>query len=162
MKIFDPDRHLPLGWEWDSTRTALNWGHFFSTLPLLTFLPRYSDSLEALYRYIDRSDGTLYRELVPGRTIAPFRELLAGWPLIGLWLFLAVMPLLVLRYYRSHTQGAMSVYTMRRLPDRWELHRRCWIQPLCSAALELAIYAVLVGLCWLLWRFLTPAACLPH
>lgn len=71
------------------------------------------------------------------------------------------MPLLVWRYYASHTQGSMAVYTMRRLPDKWEYHRRCWTQPILSAAAELLIFAVLAGLCWLLWYFATPAPCRP-
>ena len=71
------------------------------------------------------------------------------------------MPLLVWRYYHFHTQGAMSIYTMRRLPDPREYHRRCWMQPILSAAAELLLFAILIGLCWLLWYFGTPAVCLP-
>lgn len=160
MKIFDPKRHLPVGWEWDGTQTALLWGHFFSGLTTLSFLRRYFDARDSLYFYKEQG-GLLVKELVPTRTIAPFPALISGMPLLGLWLFLAVMPLLLWRYYRYHTQGAMSVYTMRRLPDRWEYHRRCWTQPILSAVFELLLFAVLIGLCWLLWRFATPAPCLP-
>ena len=160
MKIFDPRHHLPIGWEWEGTRTGLVWGHIASGLPLFSFLNRYSAALEALYSY--REPGNqIIRELNPDRTIAPFSGLIRGTPLLGLWIFLAVMPILVWRYYHYHTQGSMAVYTMRRLPDRWEYHRRCWMQPLLSAAAELLLFAVLIGLCWLLWRFNTPEVCLP-
>ena len=71
------------------------------------------------------------------------------------------MPLLVWRYYHYHTEGSMSVYTMRRLPNKWEYHRRCWKQPILSAIAELLFYAILIGLCWFTWRTETPAACLP-
>ena len=161
MKIFDPDRHLPLGWEWEKTRAGLGWSHFFSSLTALNFLDRYFDARDGLYAYLEQG-GLVIKELVPTRTIAPFAELIRGTPLLGLWIFLSMMPLLVWRYYRFHTQGSMSVYTMRRLPDRWEYHRRCWTQPVLSALFELLIFAVLVGACWLLWRFATPAPCLPH
>ena len=160
MKIFDPSRHLPPGWEWEGTRTGLIWGHIASGLPLFSFLNRYSDALEALYSYREQGNQII-RELNPDRTIAPFSELIRGTPLLGLWIFLAVMPLLVWRYYHFHTQGAMSIYTMRRLPDPREYHRRCWMQPLLSAAAELLLFAILIGLCWLLWYFGTPAVCLP-
>ncbi len=162
MKIFDPKRHLPLGWEWEATQFYLIWGHILSTLSILGFLSRYSHALDALYVHREGLGGTLIRELVPTRTIAPFGELIEGFPLLGLWIFLAVMPLLVWRYYASHTQGAMAVYTMRRLPDPTEYHRRCWTQPILSAAAELLIFALLIGACWLLWRFATPVVCLPH
>ena len=161
MKIFDPKRHLPLGWEWEQTQDRLIWGHLLSGLSILGFLVRYSYALDALYFYQDGPGGTLIRELDPNRTIAPFRELISGAPLLGMWLFLGMMPLLVWRYYRFHSQGAMAVYTMRRLPNPFEYHRRCWTQPFLSALAELAFYGLLMGLCWLLWRFVTPAACLP-
>ena len=161
MKIFDPKRHLPLGWEWESTRFYLIWGHILSALSMLGFFGRFSDALDALYVHREGPGGTLIRELVPTRTMAPFGELIQGFPLLGLWIFLAVMPLLVWRYYAYHTQGAMAVYTMRRLPDPMEYHRRCWTQPILSAAAELALFALLIGACWLIWRFGTPAVCLP-
>lgn len=162
MKTFDPNRHLPVGWDWERTQEGLLWGHILSALSILAFVNRYSQALDRLYAYIEGPGGTLIRELVPTRTIIPFWELMIGTPLTGLWIFLAVMPILIWRHYHFHTLGAMSVYTMRRLPDRWEYHRRCWTQPLLSAIAELLMFAVLTGLCWLLWRFATPQACLPH
>ena len=136
MKTFDPKRHLPVGWEWENTRTGMIWGHILSGLSLFGFFGRFSDALDALYFHREGPNGTLIPVLDPTRTIAPFSELTRGTPLFGLWIFLAVMPILVWRHYRFHTQDAMSVYTMRRLPDRWEYHRRCWTQPVLSAITE--------------------------
>lgn len=161
MKIFDPKRHLPPGWDWEGTRLCLIWGHIISGLTILSFLSRYSDALMPLYDHVVAADGKHIPKLNPTRTIAPFEELIWGTPLLGMWCFLATMPLLIWRYYHYHTQGAMSVYTMRRLPDKWEYHRRCWMQPVLSALTELLLFAVLTLLCWLLWRFYTPAVCLP-
>ena len=161
MKTFDPKRHLPVGWEWENTKTCMIWGHILSGLSLFGFFGRFSDALDALYFHREGPNGTLIPVLDPTRTIAPFSELTRGTPLFGLWIFLAVMPLMVWRYYRFHTQEAMSVYTMRRLPDRWEYHRRCWTQPILSAMAELLLYALLTALCWLIWYFATPASCRP-
>lgn len=170
MKIFDPKRHLPLGWDWENTRAALILGHFLSVLPLFSFLKRYFDAREALYYYVEKSGYTFgsysyssgyIQVLDQTRTIAPFPALILGAPLWGLAIFLWVMPLLVWLYYHSFTRNSMAVYTMRRLPDRWEYHRRCWVQPLLSAAAELILFALLIGLCWLLWYFATPAPCRP-
>ena len=166
MKIFDPQRHLPPGWEWERTLEGLIWGHIASVLPIFAFLKPYGDARAALYDLVERPDSTgrysLYVEVLdPSRTIAPFSGLIRGTPLLGLWIFLAVMPLLVWRYYHFHTQGSMAVYTMRRLPDPREYHRRCWMQPLLSAVAELLLFAILIGLCWLLWYFGTPVPCRP-
>ena len=166
MKIFDPKRHLPVGWDWDSTWPRLILGHCASALPLFGFLKRYADARAVLYNLVERPDSSgLYSRYVqvldPSRTIAPFSALIRGTPLLGLWIFLAVMPILIWRYYHYHTQDSMAVYTMRRLPDPMEYHRRCWTQPILSAVAELILYAVLIGLCWLLRYFATPAPCRP-
>ena len=161
MKIFDPKRHLPPGWDWERLKVNLFWGHAFSGLTMLKFLQQYFYYREWLYVYVQQPDGTMIRRLDPNQTIPAFSFLLRGVPLAGMWIFFLMMGIQVLRYYRSFTQGAMSVYTMRRLPDRWELHRRCWTQPLLSALAEILFFAVLTGLCWLLWWFCTPAPCRP-
>ena len=131
---------------------------FFESENALAELIVGSDAC-APWRFVSMT--VLDTRLDPTRTILPFWDLLEGTPLLGLWIFLAVMPILVWRYYHYHTQGTMAVYTMRRLPDRWEYHRRCWTQPILSAIVELILYAILVGLCWLLWYFATPAPCRP-
>ena len=161
MKIFDPKRHLPVGWDWENLRTWLYWGHFFSSLTIFTFASRYFDALSNLYIHIQQLDGTLVRQLDPNRTITPFWALMAGFPYFGLGCFLLVMLIQVWRHYSYHTRDSMAVYTMRRLPDPFELHRRCWTLPLLSCLAELLLFAVLTFLCWLLWRFATPAVCLP-
>lgn len=161
MKIFDPKHHLPVGWDWEVTRNYLIWGHILSGLSIFSFIGRFSDALSNLYIHIQQLDGTLVRQLDPTRTIAPFRELMAGLPYLGLGCFLLVMAAQIRRYYSYHSRDTMAIYTMRRLPDKWELHRRCWTQPLLSSAAELLLFAVLTALCWLLWRFATPAVCLP-
>ena len=161
MKIFDPKRHLPLGWDWETTRAKLIVWHGLSTMTLFGFLNGYVDARALLYNHVPGPNGTYVPELNPTRTILPFRDLMGGTPMLGLWIFLAAMPLLVWRYYRFYTQDAMSIYTMRRLPDPMERHRRCWTQPILSALAELALYGVLMLLCWLLWYFATPAPCRP-
>ena len=60
MKIFDPRRHLPPGWEWEGTRTGLIWGHIARGLPLFSFLNRYSDALEALYTYREQGNQIIH------------------------------------------------------------------------------------------------------
>lgn len=162
MKIFDPKRHLPVGWDWENLRNNLLWGHSLTLVSLFAFLAGYFDARESLYSHTQDLTGRLTRELIPGRTITPFRELMGGFPLLVPACFLLAMAVQVWRHYSWHTRDSMAIYTMRRLPDRWELHRRCWTQPLLSSLAELLLFGLLTFLCWLLWRFATPAVCLPH
>lgn len=63
-------------------------------------------------------------------------------------------------YYRSHFVESQSIYLMRRLPDRWELLRRCVTLPV------IGMVSVLITMALLLWLFYwyyvtkTPAVCL--
>lgn len=161
MKFFDPKRHLPPGRDWENLRSWLVLGHGASVLTLILFLSRYFDSVDSLYSYVQQLDGTMIRQLIPGRTVAPFWELIKGTPLSGAEIYIFLMFHLAFLNYRCHTVGSMSVYLMRRLPDRWEYHRRCWTVPVLASIVEIVIFAVGVFLCWLLYRFATPAGCLP-
>ena len=50
-------------------------------------------------------------------------------------------------HYLYHYQGSRSIYLMRRLPDRWELLRRCIALPLCGALAAL-LTGLLITLLW--------------
>ena len=51
---------------------------------------------------------------------------------------------------------------MRRLPDgKRTLRRQVWSAPLRTAMLLIAAGMVLIGIFYLLWRFVTPEPCLP-
>ncbi len=160
MKMhFDWTRHTPPGWDWENLRFSLMLGHGASVLPLLTFLSRYHEARRALYDYV-RQDGGMIPVLNTERVIAPFAPMVLGTPLLGFGVFLLMMALQVLRHYRYHSQDSMSIYLMRRLPDRWELHRRCWTVPVLACLAELVLMAGMIFLCWLYYRFATPAPCL--
>ena len=64
--------------------------------------------------------------------------------------------------YSSYYQGSRSIYLMRRLPDgRSLLRRQIWSVPLRVMGLLLLLGVVLLAATWLVWRFVTPAQCLP-
>lgn len=61
-------------------------------------------------------------------------------------------------FYLYHRQGSMSIYTMRRLPDRWDLHRRCLTLPLAAAVLAVTLAALLLALYYAFYLWLVPPA----
>ena len=64
--------------------------------------------------------------------------------------------------YSSYYLGGRSIYLMRRLPDgRQTLRRQVWTAPLVWAVCAVAAAAVVLGLCYLAWRFITPEQCIP-
>ena len=81
----------------------------------------------------------------------------------SLWGFLvAIIAALALIgvHYACHYQDSKSIYTMRRLPNRWELHRRCLTLPLLAAAVYLILAFVILLIFYAVYMNLTPDVCL--
>ena len=123
----------------------------------ILFLGSYPED----YRNLFLDWGTKRQRFAPGMIIPRFDRyaILTAYVIGGaLVLTLASAALL----YSSYYQGSRSIYLMRRLPEgRSLLRRQVWTVPVCWALMILVNGAVLLGLCWLLWRFKTPAECLP-
>ena len=80
--------------------------------------------------------------------------------IFGLVVLLALLSSVML--YSSYYLGGRSIYLMRRLPDgRQTLRRQVWTAPLVWAVCAVAAAAVVLGLCYLAWRFITPEQCIP-
>ncbi len=158
-KHFDGTKYIPVGWDWENLRFSILMGHLTSVLPLLYFVVQYLQARSELF--VDQIvDGKWVVVPRPGAVMVPFAGLIRGIPLMGFWIFFLLMGYQVARHYRYHTRDSMSVYLMRRLPDRWEYHRRCWTVPVLSSLVELVLLAGMLFLCGLLYRGCTPAECL--
>jgi hypothetical protein len=126
----------------------------------LRFPVNYIGARSQLYA---RSGGMVSYQtkvLIPGRVIDPFFAIAEDsfnlFPVF--WLFLLLE---AVACYASFRQNTMSIYLMRRLPDRWELHRRCWGKPLILSLLGLGIMVGVLGFYFLIYVLFTPAGCLP-
>ena len=98
----------------------------------------------------------LPRRRPQARAAARPSPLVAGGVVVLLALLSAVM------LYSSYYLGGRSIYLMRRLPDgRQTLRRQVWTAPLVWAVCAVAAAAVVLGLCYLAWRFITPEQCIP-
>ncbi len=123
------------------------------------FLYRCGEARLDLYT---RLNGTITSTLIPGAVMPDFSYLLGHY-----WAGLGVLALCMLGlmayHYLYHRQGSKSIYLMRRLPSRWELHRRCLTLPLLAMALCLLTAFLLLLLFYGIYLFLTPPECLtPH
>ena len=125
----------------------------------MRFLGNYIGAWDQLYEHTGGMVSQT-KVLVPGRVIEPFFEIAEDcfnlFPVF--WLFLLLE---VVACYFSFRTGTMSIYLMRRLPDRWDLHRRCWGKPLILSLFGLGILAATVGLYFLIYVLFTPAGYLP-
>lgn len=63
--------------------------------------------------------------------------------------------------YLSYYRESRGVYLMRRVPDRWELHRRALTLPLLGLAALLVLFAGLIVGLFLMYQFCYPPQYLP-
>lgn len=68
---------------------------------------------------------------------------LIGSAFYGFYIIALVSAGLAVWNYASHRQGSRADYLMRRLPDRWEYHRRCLAVPLAGILISLGLALVL-------------------
>lgn len=138
---FSPPGHSVSSWKRYSIFALVG----SSCFSFLTFMSRMIQALEIL-RYDDHMPD--FREVL-GAAQFPF-FLFAGGALV-----------FVLTFYLYFRQGAKSIYTMRRIRNRWELHRRCWTLPLLTIAVLLMTSQVLEMVYFLLYLIATPEKSVP-
>ena len=89
----------------------------------------------------------------------PFSEIM-GSALWGFALTALCLAAVAAWHYVCHRQGSRADYLMRRLPDRWELHRRCLAIPLAGILTAALLALALRGFYWWLYLTFTPPECL--
>lgn len=154
MRI-DLTRFVPLGLDGKKEGQWILLGWTASALmAAVHFSNQYTDALSRLYVH-----GLGSRRLIPGAQMAPFSRLVLGCDL-GFSLMCIAMVLLGVYHYYYHTQEAKSIYLMRRLPRKEELHIRCLSLPVVGAAGGLALLGLLTVLFFGIYNTCTPAQCL--
>lgn len=99
-------------------------------------------------------------KLVPGRYMPSFWEIFSvngSYPfIIPYFVAIFMMFYWMLRFYFSFSLDSKSIYLMKRLPDRWELLRRCVTVPLLCIAVLIALLVLTVALFYGGYYLFTP------
>lgn len=125
-----------------------------------------SCDLYYLYLYAQASEDLWYhgvdgvRYLKPDASMPAFSALL-GFSLYGCIIAVLAMIPLAWLFWHSHSVGSKSIYTMRRLPNRWELPRRCFTIPILAGLCFVVLAAVLLLLDFSIYWWSTPRQLLP-
>ncbi len=139
-------------------QNQVNWyfgGLIFIGVWSLGFLFRFSSAYERLLQQMARP------YFVTGDAMMPeFTELLGG-SLRAVFVIVLVLLICIVMNYASFHQGSKSIYLMKRLPDRWELHRRCIILPVLGIAGSLILGFTLLMIYFAIYMLVTPDRCLP-
>lgn len=154
MKKPDLSRYAPLGInvrsEWQGYVAGLAVAVVYSMIYLL----RYFNARENLYEWTLKG-----RELIEGAVMPDFAELMDGTLLVFLAIALTMMGL-VIYHYIYHRLDTKSYYVMRRLPSRWELHRRCLTLPMIGLLICGAAALIVTLIYYWIYMGYTPEECL--
>ena len=153
MKI-DLARYVPPGSDLKPETRVFGWGMALSTLFSMVFLAELFHERADLYR---KAGSEMI--LKTGAFMPDFVEILhpflLGFPILALCMA-AFIPVHYACFYRD----SKSIYLMRRLPSRWELHRRCLTVPMCAVLCCLAAALVLLLIYFAVYMLATPENCL--
>jgi len=114
--------------------------------------------------------GELFERTMTGLVVRDGAMMQDFWNLVhedmdsldGFLVFYLVMIGLMVYHYLYYYQGSKSIYLMRRLPDRWEMHRRNVTLPLVAIVLGVLTEIVVLLLYYGIYMACTPAQCLPY
>ena len=152
------DRFAPPGMPLKHMTDSFVGGNIIAALwAFFAFLISYSADLDDLYyTYLG------VKHIYEGAVMPDFTDTLGGsliiFNILALWMLgYAVY------FYMSYYRGSKSIYTMRRLPDRWEIHKRSITLPLLAIAAILVVAFVMTMICFATYMIFTPDQCLqPH
>ncbi len=148
-------KHFPPGMDVEDEKLFFGLGMCGSFFYSWTFVWRYLDARSQLFGL--SSGGS--EKLIIG-TIDEF-SILLGNALSG-FLFVAIgMTGYSIKHYTYFWKGSKSIYLMKRLPDKMEIHKRALTLPLIALALCVGAAIFLLVLYYGLYILATPKQCLP-
>lgn len=148
-------KHFPPGMDMETEKLFFGLGMCGAFFYSWTFVWRYLQARAELYLY---SDGKYI--LVEQRVMADFSELL-GNALIGFWLVAIGLVGFAVLHYLHFWQGSKSIYLMKRLPDKMELHKRALTLPILALLICVVTAFLLLVSYYGLYRVATPKQCIP-
>jgi len=99
--------------------------------------------------------------LIEGAVIAPFHAFVDSC-FLGFALTAVCLLAFAIYHWAYYRQGSMSIYLMKRLPDRGVLYKQVLTVPCLAALATAAVAAVTVLLCFCIYLLATPGVCLPY
>ena len=131
-----------IGTDWEIGRYLS--GLTFALIMSFQFFGNYN---EAYSEFCDQMAKQAY--------IADFAEVLGG-SLDWFYLYSVIVLCMVVRYYLYYRKDSKSIYLMKRLPNRFELHKRAWALPLLGMLVTLLAAFVVLVVYFEIYMIVTP------
>ncbi|MEG2000241.1 MAG: hypothetical protein RR053_02440 [Evtepia sp.] len=148
------EKYFPVGIGYLRESLWIVIGFLASVLYSLTFFVKYKTQYDFLFAVVKGK-----RLLLPNVSMPDFKTIL-GDSLVGFVILIFCMLVLIYYHYRYHYEGSKSIYLMKRLPNRYELLRRCVTVPLVVLVVSFLTALLLLWLYFEFYLWTTPASCL--
>ena len=119
------------------------------------YIVEYVCARDELYDFVNEK-----KVIIEGAKMAPFSDLL-GNHLLGFVIVMLAMVGICIYHYAYHYMDSKVVYLMKRLPSKWEMHKRCLILPIAGILVAAVFMAALWGIYYGIYLLFTPQQCLP-
>lgn len=148
-------KHAPPGMDLKHEKLTFVWGIILSAVySAFCFFARFTAVYSDLYMYIEEKPVLNVNAVMPD-----FRALI-GLSFIGFLITSLIMAGFSFYHYAYYKHGSMSIYLMKRLPKKSELHKRSLTLPIIAVLLCIITVFLLLLIYFALYMLITPKACL--
>ena len=149
------EKYAPLGIGVKNQVIGILAGVAVATLHSMWFFVAYQQARQELYMTVGSK-----QKLIEGAIIQDFsiitQHLFWTFYIVEIVIFLSVIS-----FYMYHYDGSKMMYLMKRLPDKWDVHRRCWTLPIAGTVLTVVWMLILRMIYYAVYILCTPSQCLP-
>lgn len=149
-------KNSPPGMELKVEIKTFAWGMvlsiFYSTF---YYFSKYVEAYNELFEYMGGKLVLNVNAVMPN-----FRALL-GHSFIGFLFLSVIMVGFIVYHYIYYRQGSMSIYLMKRLPKKYEIHKRALTLPMMVLLICAVTVFILLMTYFVFYMLATPKACLP-
>lgn len=148
-------KYAPPGYDYSIDKNVFLIGLAIASLFSLTYFGHYVRESESLYLITTPTEKILN----PNAIMMDFVYIL-DISLLGYFILAVCLLLLVVLRYLYYYQYSKSIYLMKRLPDKFDMHRRCVTMPLLLALICLGIAFFVLLLYFAHYMIFTPDSCI--
>ena len=149
------EAHAPLGIELANEVMIYVSAMTLSLLYSLIYLGNYISERNNLYEKIGEK-----QVLRTGAKMPEFEALIEG-RMIGFGIVIVILICISVYHYIYHYMDSKLVYLMKRLPNKWEMHKRCLVIPVAGIIITIVCMILLWFLYYGIYLVFTPQQCLP-
>jgi len=153
MKI-DLTKYAPPGQDIKQEKSFFVLGMCGAVIFSMGYLGRYARAWSRLYEW---DDGT--RIKLTGTMMPEFLSLLKN-ALVGFLILAVAMLGFIAYHYMYYYKDSKSIYLMKRLPDKLEIHRCCISIPLMAASASVVTAILMTFIYFLIYILFTPGECI--